>query len=220
MIGAFLGISIKNPSNKLLGKLIGFSAGLMLSVVVFDLIPEALSKHNIKNMVLCFILGISLIMVIDIKSNNTSINEHKKVAFLAAIGLMLHNFPEGMLMGCGFATGNNLGLKMSFIIAIHDIPEGIAVAAPLIASKEKPYKTLLYVFFTAFPTAIGSFIGIYMYRVSDGFIGILLSLASGIMLYVVCGNMIPESSKLYGNKIPMLFIIIGIIVGVFIINVL
>lgn len=65
---------------------------------------------------------------------------------MTALGLILHNFPEGILMGVGFQAGNRLGLKMAIIISIHDIPEGIAVATPLIASNEKRVK-LCFMFF-------------------------------------------------------------------------
>jgi ZIP family zinc transporter len=87
-------------------------------------------------------------------------------------------------MGCGFAAGGALGIKMSIIIAIHDIPEGIAVSAPLIASKVKIPKILFYTFITAFPTAVGTWIGAYIANISVNVLGACLSFASGIMLYV------------------------------------
>lgn len=220
MIGAILGTSIKNPSNKLIGFLIGFAAGLMLSVVVFELIPESITSWNFLWTVVFCAIGIFIVSLLDVKANNNFNDSKKKVAFLVALGLMLHNFPEGIIMGCGFAAGGSLGIKMAVIICIHDIPEGIAVAAPLMAYKEKRWRVILYSFLTALPTAIGTYIGIIAGSISKDVLGICISLASGIMLYVVCGEMMPESLKLSENIKTTIGTLGGIILGLIITNVL
>lgn len=215
MLGASLGVVVKKPSKRLLGAIIGFAGGLMLSIVVFDLLPEAMSEWSfIGTLFFCF-LGIAVIIFIDRKINLDKIggNQHMKVAFMAALGLMLHNLPEGIIMGCGFLAGQSLGVKMSIIIAIHDVPEGIAVSAPLMASNVKVHKILLYAFLTAFPTAIGTWIGAYIGSISSNVLGACLAFASGIMLYVVCGEMFPESSKLWDGITSSLGILAGIMLG-------
>lgn len=218
MIGASLGVVVRKPSSRFLGTIIGFAGGLMLAVVVFDLIPEALTKWNFTGTLFCCILGIILIVIIDNFFSFGTSNSHQKVAYLAALGLMLHNFPEGIIMGCGFAAGGSLGIKMSIIIAIHDIPEGIAVAAPLMAVNTKVSKILWFAFITAFPTAIGALAGVFIANISTQILGISLSIASGIMLYVVCGEMIPESSKLWEGIMSTIGILSGIILGMIMIN--
>lgn len=220
MIGASLGVAVKKPSNKLLGFIIGFAGGIMLSVVVFDLIPEAIGKWSFLPTIVFVILGVIIIAIVDDKININNSNRHIKAAFMASLGLMLHNFPEGIIVGCGFAAGSTLGIKMSIIITIHDIPEGIAVAAPLMASKVKISKILFYAFITAFPTAIGTFIGAYIANISTGILNICISMASGIMLYVICGEMIPESSKLWEGITSTLGTLSGIILGLVIVQVL
>jgi zinc transporter, ZIP family len=224
MIGASLGIIVKKPSNRFLGATIGFAGGLMLSIVVFDLIPEAMTNWSFMGTLIFCILGILTIVLIDTKLDlsNSSFgkNKHMKVAFMAALGLMLHNLPEGVIMGCGFVAGQSLGLKMSLIIAIHDIPEGIAVSAPLMASNVKVSKILLYAFFTAFPTAIGSWIGAYVGSVSPNILGACLAFASGIMMYVVCGEMFPESSKLWDGVTSSIGVVSGIMLGLIMVKII
>ncbi|MFL0195561.1 ZIP family metal transporter [Clostridium sp. WILCCON 0269] len=220
MIGASLGVVVKKPSNRFLGFIIGFAGGVMLSVVVFDLIPEAISKWSFSSTIIFAILGAIIIAAVDDKININSSNRHIKAAFMASLALMLHNFPEGIIVGCGFAAGSTLGIKMSIIITIHDIPEGIAVAAPLVASNVKISKILFYAFITAFPTAIGTFTGAYIANISPNILGICLSMASGIMLYVICGEMIPESSKLWEGITSTLGTLSGIIIGLIIVQIL
>jgi ZIP family zinc transporter len=109
---------------------------------------------------------------------------------------------------------------MAIIIAIHDIPEGIAVSAPLMASKVKVCKILFYAFITAFPTAIGTWVGAYIANISMNVLAACLSFASGIMLYVVCGEMIPESSKLWDGVTSTIGVLTGIIIGLIVVKLL
>jgi ZIP family zinc transporter len=222
MLGALLGVVINRPSKKFLGNILGFASGLMLSIVVFELIPEATEKTGIFGTVLFLILGIIIVVIIDKMSNlsNNVNSQYAKVAFMVAIGLMIHNFPEGLIMGFGFINGDSLGLKMSIIIAIHDVPEGLAVAAPLMLSGIKSGKILFYAFLTALPTAIGAWIGIYIGSISIEILGGALAFASGVMLYVVYGEMIPQSRKLWSGTTSTLGILFGMIVGLLMINVI
>lgn len=220
MAGAAIGIIVKNPSNKMLGVILGFAGGLMLSVVVFELIPEAITKWSlIKTVSLC-IAGSLLMLIIDILFCSKTISSHKKTALMTALALMIHNFPEGIIMGCGFSAGGSFGIQMSVVIAIHDIPEGIAVAAPLMASKTGKVKILLYAFITAFPTVLGALIGVNIARISSEVLGICMSLASGIMLYVVCGEMIPESIKIWQGISGSIGVLSGIFLGLVITNII
>ena len=222
MLGAFLGVSMNKPSRKFLGNIIGFASGLMLSIVVFELIPEATEKTGFFGTLLFLILGIIIVVMIDKMSHlSSSVNsEYTKVAFMVAMGIMLHNFPEGLIMGFGFVNGESLGLKMSIIIAIHDVPEGLAVAAPLMLSGAKSGKILFYAFLTALPTAIGAWLGIYIGSISVNILGSALAFASGVMLYVIYGEMIPESKKLWSGTTSTLGMLFGIIVGLAMTNML
>ena len=222
MLGAFLGVVINRPSKKFLGNILGFASGLMLSIVVFELIPDATEKTGIFGTLLFLILGIIIVVIIDKMSNlsNDVNSQYTKVAFMVAVGLMIHNFPEGLIMGFGFVNGDSLGLKMSMMIAIHDVPEGLAVAAPLMLSGVKSKKILFYAFVTAIPTAIGAWIGIYIGSISMEILGGALAFASGVMLYVVYGEMIPQSRKLWPGTMSTLGILFGMIVGLLMINVI
>lgn len=222
MIGALLGVTMSKPSKKVLGSIIGFASGLMLSIVVFELIPEATSKTGLLRTLVFLIIGIIIVVIIDAISNfSSNVNfRYTKVAFMVAMGIMIHNFPEGLIMGFGFVNGESLGLKMSLIIAIHDVPEGLAVAAPLMLSGMKNRKILFYAFLTALPTAIGAWIGIYVGSISTNILGSSLAFASGVMLYVIYEEMIPEAKKLWPGTTSTLGMLLGIIVGLIMTNVI
>ncbi|SHI44844.1 zinc transporter, ZIP family [Clostridium amylolyticum] len=220
MIGASIGVIVRNPSKKLLGTIMGFAGGLMLAVVVFELIPEAINKTNILFTVIFYSIGIGIVMLIEKITEKKSMEtgNYMKVAIITSLGLMLHNLPEGIIMGCGFLVEQNLGVQMSIIIALHDIPEGIAVTAPLMASNVKVGKIIIYAFLTALPTALGAALGVMTGKISDFYLGLSLALASGIMMYVVFGELIPESNKLWSGILNTLSVIIGLTLGFIMIN--
>lgn len=222
MLGASIGVIVRKPSRKIIGSINGLASGLMLSIVMLDLIPESMSKISFSNSIIFLIIGIFIIMLIDMLSGDRKMfsDSHIKAAFMAAVGLMIHNFPEGIIMGAGFLANASLGIKMSLLIAIHDIPEGIAVAAPLMASNVRVSKILSYAFITAFPTVVGAWLGVYIGNISEVVLGECLGVASGIMLYVVFGQMIPEALKLWRGKSVTFSVLLGIILGLVITNVL
>lgn len=219
LLGAAIGVNFKNPSKQVLSNIIGFAGGLMLSIVVFDLIPESIEWSFIGTIIFS-VIGVLVLVLIDfsIEQQKSNYNLHKKVAILVALGLMLHNFPEGIIMGCGFFTGDNLGVKMAIIIAIHDIPEGISFAAPLMAARMRRLKILLYAFVTALPTTLGALSGAFIGNVSKNMLGACIAIASGVMLYVVCCEMIPESTNLWSGQSKNIATVTGFILGLIIIN--
>lgn len=220
LIGSSIGLLINKPSDRLLGGMLGFSGGLMLAIVVFDLIPECTEKWNFQSTLLTTVLGIIIIAFSDRVMNKKNIfaNKHMQVAVITAVGLMLHNFPEGIIMGCGFFIGGSLGIRMCILIAVHDIPEGVAVAAPMVASKIDPLKIFVYTAITAIPTAFGAAIGMFIGGISASVLAISLGLASGIMLYVVCGKMLPEATKLWYGLSTTLSILSGFLIGLVMCN--
>lgn len=220
LLGAAIGVVFRNPSKRILSNVIGFAAGLMLSIVVFDLIPESIEWSFIGTIIFS-VIGVLVLVLIDfaIEGQKSNYNLHKKVALLVAIGLMLHNFPEGVIMGCGFFAGDNLGIKMAIIIAIHDIPEGISFAAPLMAAKMRRRKILIFALITALPTTLGALGGAFVGNVSKNSLGACIAVASGVMLYVVCCEMIPESTNLWKGPSKNIATIAGFILGLVIINI-
>ena len=132
-LGGILGIIIKKHSNKFLSFILSFASGLMMSIICFDLIPEALEISGLSNIFIGLILGIIVMIVCDIlvqkKFNNTKFEGSKnsllKTGIIVSIGLAIHNFPEGLAIGSGFEASMKLGLSLAIAICLHDIPEGI-----------------------------------------------------------------------------------------------
>lgn len=223
-LGAVIATCFRKSSNVVMSSIMAIAGGLMLSVVAFDLIPEAILMGGIGLTLIGIFIGVLFASLLDIFLPETSFvkkyGKSFKTALLLGIGLAAHNFPEGLAIGSGFMGGKALGLKMALVIGAHDIPEGAAVASPLMGSKFSRIKIILLTALTAMPTAVGTFAGAVLGDISKKFITLCLSFAGGTMLYIVCGEMIPESKDLFKGVFSTISIIIGIVLGLLIISAL
>ncbi|GAA0125894.1 ZIP family metal transporter [Clostridium sp. CTA-19] len=220
LIGASIGVLLKKPSKKLMGSILGFATGIMIAIIFLELIPEAIKYNGFGITLIYILLGIIVILITDVLSQkiNEKRDSHLKVAFLLALAMMLHNFPEGLIMGFGFLKESNLGMKMAILISIHDIPEGLAIATPLVVSGVKPSKILRYAFWVAFPTMIGAWLGIVLGTISPLILGGCIAFASGVMIYVVFGQMMLETNELTDGFTAGITTILGIIIGFIMLN--
>ena len=222
-VGGIIGCTIKNTSNKFLSFILSFAAGLMMSVICFDLIPEALEISNITQTIIGIILGIIAMIfcdiIVDKKFNTRKIDTNiasnlLKTGIIVSIGLAIHNIPEGLAIGSGFEASTKLGLSLALAICFHDVPEGISMALPMITGGMKVYKVMLYVILSGIATGIGALIGGIIGRISEQIISLCLSFAAGAMLYIVSGELVPESNKLYHGRMTALGNIFGIVIGI------
>lgn len=219
-LGGIIGVTFKKSSNLFLSFILSLASGLMTAIVCFELIPEAMEISNIFNVIMGIIAGIILMIICDVivekRFSNTkkmSNNSLLKTGIIVSIGLAIHNFPEGLAIGSGFEASISLGYSLAIAIALHDIPEGISMAAPMRKGGMKASKVLLYVILSGVTTGIGAFFGAIIGNISEAIIAMCLSFAAGAMLYIVSGELTPESNKLYNGKTSCIGNMLGFILG-------
>lgn len=220
-LGGLIGIFSKRNSNKFLSFVLAFASGLMLAVICFDLIPHSMEISSIYTTILGIVLGIIIMIfcdnIVQKKFNTKSVSNRNasllKTGIVVSIGLALHNIPEGLAIGSGFDASTTLGFSLAIAICLHDIPEGISMAIPMKNGGMKPWKVMIYVILSGIATGIGALIGAIIGNISEQVIAICLAFAAGAMLYIVSGELIPESNKLYQGKITAIGNMFGFIIG-------
>ena len=227
-LGGIIGIFLKRNSNKFLSFILSCASGLMMAIICFDLIPEALGISDILQVLIGIGIGVICMMLCDLlvdkkfKETNfkkVSNNELLKTGIIVSIGLAIHNFPEGLAIGSGFGASIKLGLSLAIAICLHDIPEGISMSVPMKNGGISKFKVIFYVILSGVTTGIGAFFGALLGSISTSIIAICLSFAAGAMLYIVSGELIPESNKLYHGRMTAIGNIAGFIIGMFAMNI-
>ncbi len=138
-----------------------------------------------------------------------------------ACAIALHNIPEGMTIGASFAVSSDLmwgtGLIMAVLIGLHNIPEGMAVAVPLISGGTGRVRATLLTAACGLPTVLGAWLGFWLGDIGPLGLTMSLGFASGAMLYVVFGEIMPESYLIYRSKLPAFAVMVGLALGMFMI---
>lgn len=218
-IGGIIGVNFKNPTNKLLSFILSLASGLMIAIVCFELVPEAANITNIGTIIFGILAGIIMMIICDIAveknfpNKKSGYNGLLKTGIVVSIGLAIHNIPEGLAIGTGFESSIKLGYSLAIAIAIHDIPEGISMAIPMKKGGIKSGKVIFFVILSGITTGLGAFLGALVGNISQKIIGIALTFAAGAMLYIVSGELTPEYNKLYSGKMSSIGNMIGFILG-------
>ena len=257
-LGGLIGAMMQKDSNRTVSLLLSFAGGVMMSVVCFDLVVEAIeTQAGILMVIAAIAAGVAVIFglnyLIDRKTNpevphidenhpktaddldelihSNHLEQHyarqdnKFALFVAGLvmasAIALHNVPEGMTIGASYASNDGVmgsaALVLAVLIGLHNIPEGMAVSVPLISGGMAKGKAVLITACSGIPTILGALLGFLLGEI--GPLGLCLSLgfASGAMLYVVFGEILPQAILMYHSKLPAFSAIAGILTGLFII---
>ncbi len=197
----FLGVALgkwRNYGERSVAYGSAFAATIMILISAVELIPEAVNSGGWAKSGLFVVLGIALIAL----ANNLiphlhTVNEIKsckerdlmRASYLIAIGLVLHDFPEGFAIPSSFAASNALGITLVISSFLHNIPEGYTMTVTSCKMEGKfSYKTA---FLSGSASVLGAVLGLYLVNAYSGFNVIFLSLAAGAMLYISLHELLP-----------------------------
>lgn len=241
-LGGLLGALLGQRSEKMISVLLSFAGGIMTGIVFFELLPESMEYGGMGITVIGLAAGALMVMllngVLDKRSpfHQSQAQPESKLhenytAFFHADGMIagkknmlragmvilfaigLHNVPEGLALGAAGSHDISLSYTLALIIALHNLPEGMAVSAPLISGGLSKQKTVLLATLTGVPTVLGALIGAMLGGISPTAVALSFAFAGGAMLYVVFGEILPQSIVTHKDRAPIAFLFIGIILG-------
>ena len=109
-----------------------------------------------------------------------------------------------------------LATVLAAVIGLHNIPEGMAISAPMVAGGERRWRAAGLAALSGAPTVLGAALGYCLGTLGPTALTLTLSFAAGAMLYVVFGELLPEAASLWKSKLPALAAVLGILVGMLI----
>lgn len=211
IIGALIGFVFKKASHKFNDIILSFAAGVMLAASVIGLVLPSLEHGNGKLALVITVAGVFCgafcVNIIDkivphlhrITGGNEQESHPENTAqlnkiLLFVIAIAIHNLPEGIAAGVSFGTGNTAdAITVAGGIALQNIPEGMVIIAPMLASGISSKRTFVIAMMTGVVEVFGTLLGYFAVSISAAILPFALAFAGGTMLYVISDEMIPET---------------------------
>ncbi|NLW16504.1 MAG: ZIP family metal transporter [Firmicutes bacterium] len=201
VLGGVIVLFFGRPSNRALAFWLGMASGVMMAVVALDLLPAALELGTRFSTIIGFTLGVLLLAFISnqmARRRRRSRRSNRQDSFirmgiLVALGIAMHDLPEGLAIGAGFAATEELGTLLALAIGLHNVPEGISLSLPLAYGGWRPSQILGLCLLVALMTPLGTLLSLMLLQISPQAIAISLAFAAGAMVFVVADELIPVS---------------------------
>lgn len=209
VVGALLGFIFKKASHRFSDIVLAFAAGVMLAAAVIGLILPSLEyggKFGLLVTVIGMFCGAYCLNILDRivphlhrlagtdQENHPAQTEQLNKVLLFVIAIAIHNLPEGIAAGVGFGGGNTAeALTIAAGIALQNIPEGMVVIAPMLASGMSHRRTFVIAMATGVVEVLGTLLGYFAVSLSTAILPFALAFAGGTMLYIISDEMIPET---------------------------
>lgn len=211
-------------NKRLIGMLFGTTSGIMVALICFDVLPHALTlgKHSI--VILGVVMGICIGLLLDditsfLETKINGIDKNKaKTGILLLLGVALHNIPEGFALGTMAVTEIETLYKFVWIVGLHSIPEAIALAIPFYTAGVSLKKMLFAALGLGGIMGAGAILGFVASSLSGNFITLALGIAGGVILYVVYGELVPESRKIWNGRMTTVATVVGILIGMLLVT--
>lgn len=218
VLGGYLCRYTKYSNKNFLAFILAFTAGVMLFISFFDILPVSFLALQNRKEQFCLLLFCLLGVVLGYLCKNIinrfviSNNKTYKSALITTLTIATHNFPEGLITFLVTSKDLKLGIGLAISIALHNIIEGIAIGVPLLNSTKNKKLVIRYTFFSGISEFIGALFGFALF--SFGFQGFnanyLMGLVAGIMIIVSIDELVVESFQIH-KRICGLGLIIGMI---------
>jgi ZIP family zinc transporter len=230
-VGSLMAFFVRKPGPRLMTLTLGFSGGVMILVSFVELLPGGIDAIGFGPANLAFFGGMAVMFLVDALIPHDYMAEHHhpdrdheqedamqgrllKAGVLVALGLGIHNFPEGMASFATALSDPELGIVIAIAIAIHNIPEGLAVSAPIYAATGSRSQAFWWSFLSGVAEPAGALLAalVLMPFLTDAVLGALLSAVGGIMVFISIDELLPISRSYEEEHLSIVGIVAGMMV--------
>ena len=233
-LGGCLATLFKRESPQATSLLLSFTAGLMLCIVSFDMVPEAMEATSNYYLAPVFlVVGFGLTFLLNCwidrsAHHDDGLDDHRcacghhdlhTAGIVLAAAVAMHNMPVGMAVGTTVAAAG-IGFPSvlaAVTIGLHNIPEGMSIAIPLLHDGSRARNAIAVAALSGLPTVAGALLGYFIGSHTPLALAIIMSIAGGAMLYVVFFELLPEAYRQWKSKWSILATILGFALGVLLI---
>jgi len=212
LIGGYLALRFKDQLHLILG----FSAGAVIGVAFFDLMPEAIALgqqfYSLSTVTSVVALGFVLYMMLDRAFVLTAGDHDEHRGNLGAGSLTVHSFLDGLAIGLAFQVSAAVGAIVAVAVLVHDFSDGVnTVNLSLIGSVGENKSAQRWLFADAFAPLLG--IGAtLLFKVPEQYLALILALFAGFFLYIGASELLPESHHRHPRLWTSIMTVFGVLV--------
>jgi len=210
-------VLVRKPGERLLVFLMGLAAGLMIMLSFLELLSDSLEISGLFSAAVGFITGSLVLFLLDFLLPHEHIVSEMGVidakmlraGMLIAIGISLHNLPEGIAVASGYSYLPRVGLIITIAIALHNIPEGIAIALPIHMSGASRWAAFRVALLSGLTEPLGAVVATVFLNAFPELVPFGLAFAAGVMVFITLDELIPMAHE-HGHEH---FTSLGVIMG-------
>jgi len=226
-VGALPALVFKSVPDKVLNTMLGGAAGVMLAATSFSLIVPGIEYgdqqwpgYGVYIVVFGMLAGAVFLDRIDkwlphehfVMGPEGPSSSLKRI-WLFIIAITIHNFPEGLAVGVGFGAGDvGAGTSLAIGIGLQNMPEGLAVALPLLGLGYSRWRAIGIATLTGLVEPIGGLLGVVAVTVFHPVLPFALAFAAGAMLFVISDEIIPETHSKGKSRLATFGVMVGFVI--------
>lgn len=177
---------------------LGFAAGVLLSVSFLDILPEVNLQEDALFLVLGFLTFYVLEKVMMIHACGESECETHEIGPVAVVGMALDNFVDGAGIAIGFLINPMVGLSITIAVVLHEIPQGIASALIMQAAGWSRRRIMLALSLAGLLYPLGALLAGFLPGV---FLQKALAFIAGDFIYIGASDLLPEAHRRFNWKV-------------------
>lgn len=214
ILGGLFALKFKDKLHLILG----FSAGAVIGVAFFDLLPEAIELGGDTSKVTAVVaIGFIFYMILDrfiiLHSHHDDEHEHahNKRGILGAASLSIHSFLDGIGIGLAFQVSTSVGMIVTTAVLVHDFSDGINTVNMILKNNGEKMKAVKWLIIDALAPVLG-ICATLLFSLSETSLGTLLALFTGFFLYIGASDLLPESHHSHPTVWTTVLTVLGMVV--------
>ena len=217
-MGGLIGLKYKNKLNLILG----FTAGVLLAVVAFDIFPEMMKLTNELSLepiypMIALVVGFMVFHIFEklflihyAQEDIYGSHKHPLVGVASALALAGHSFLDGVGIGLGFQVSASFGIIIAIAVVAHDFSDGLNTVSLMLTHKNTSQKAFLFLAIDALAPVLGA-VSTYFFSIPDTIMVLYLGFFAGFLFYICASDILPEAHSEHSSWKTILMTVLGIL---------
>lgn len=216
LLGGLAGLKNKDQLHRFLG----YTAGVLMGVVAFELLPEIFKTLHETNTdptraMVALVVGFLTFHIIEksilihhSQESEYEQHHHPHVGVASAIALSGHSFLDGVGIGLGFQAGNAVGIAVAIAVIAHDFTDGLNTVNLMLLNKNRSKKAFMYLLLDAVAPVFGA-LSTLLFRIPNSWLPIYLGFFAGFLLYIGASEILPEAHSKHSSYKTIFTTVLG-----------